>query len=129
MRRRIASILLLTAASAFTLSPPTRAADVSPAEIDRLRMEIADLQRRLRAQEVEIERLRKIAVAGTQPATAATSQKSATTQKAPATKPASAAQPQDGPGTYRVSAGPGGRFTTTVRAKSREDAINQAMKT
>ena len=34
---------------------------------------------------------------------------------------------QDGPGVYRVSAGPGGKYTTTVRAKSREDAIASAM--
>ncbi len=36
---------------------------------------------------------------------------------------------QDGPGLYRVSAGPGGKYTTTVRAKSREDATDKAMTT
>jgi len=36
---------------------------------------------------------------------------------------------QDGPGLYRVSAGPGGRFSQNVRAKSREDAINIGLQT
>jgi uncharacterized small protein (DUF1192 family) len=126
MHRQLIQVLALTllAATAFATNPTTRSTDFSPNDVDRLRLEIAELNRRIQIQEAEIERLRKLAgLTTTQPS------KPAATQKSPATRPAPAAMDQDGPGLYRVSAGPGGRFTTTIRAKSREDAINLAMKT
>jgi hypothetical protein len=124
MRRHIFTVMMMLALAAgtFAAEPATRSSDLTPADMDRLRLEIAELQRRLKAQEAEIERLRKVAgVTTTQPA------KTSTTRKTPATRPA--AIEQDGPGMYRISAGPRGRFTTTVRAKSREDAISIGMKT
>ena len=66
---------------------------------------------------------------GTLPSATATATTRATGAAQGTTGAPPAKDSQDGPGLYRVSAGPGGKYSTTLRAKSREDAIDQGLAT
>jgi lysophospholipase L1-like esterase len=67
-------------------------------------------------------------VANWKPAPRTTTPPAAEPAARPGAQP-SAIDDQDGPGLYRVSAGPGGKYSTILRAKSREDAIDKGLAT
>lgn len=107
---------------------------VAPSEVERLKREVADLKKTVETLRTENEKLKKQWNDAVREGTGGASTPSATPSTPgapPTTGPASmpSSKSESGPGSYRVSAGPNGRFTTVVRAKSREDAINMALKT
>jgi hypothetical protein len=102
------------------------------AENQKLRAEVAELKKQVQTLQAENEKLKKQwndavrnGSGGTSAAPAGSDGGGKTARATGGDKPAE----QDGPGLYRVSAGPGGKYTTTVRAKSREDAIDKGLVT
>ena len=132
-------VLLLMLPAACWAQVATQPAVPALSEVERLKREVAELKKTVDTLRTENEKLKKQWNDAVRDGTGGSSTPSATPTTpatplggTPATMPAttnSSKIEQDGPGTYRVSAGPKGRFTTTLHAKSREDAITLALKT
>ena len=120
-------LLLVLPGAACWAQVATQPAVPALSEVERLKREVADLKKTVEILRTENDKLKKQWNDAVRDGTGGT----ATPSAAPATPATPAGAPATSPATttYRVSAGPKGRFTTTVHAKSREDAINLALKT
>ena len=121
MRLLTFPLLALLSLTLIAQSPPSNLELAG--QVLALQKELATLKEKITALEQENAALR----AKLSP----TSQPAATTSR-PATRPAAtkpATLSQDGPGLYRVTAGHYRKFSADIRAKSRDDALTQGLKT
>ena len=133
MRRTLILAGMVVMAAGAMAGAQTRPAGTQPATtrgddaatMARLQRQVADLKKENEALRAENEKLKKQWNDAVRNGTGGTS----TSTSKPTTTRAAAGNDQDGPGLYRVSAGPGGKYSATVRAKSREDAISIGLKT